>query len=99
MNNVVATLPVLTTLIADHNNVKDFKAFNVEDGWKGLRVLNLSFNKIADLGSLAALAQLNELYLTENKIEKVESFGGHPKLKKLELRRNKVGNLQGLGNL
>jgi Leucine-rich repeat (LRR) protein len=62
--NLVAALPVLTTLIADHNNVKDFKAFNIEDGWKSLRVLNLSFNKIADLGSLAAVPLLNELYLT-----------------------------------
>lgn len=26
---IVATLPNLVSLIADHNNVKDFKAFNV----------------------------------------------------------------------
>jgi Leucine-rich repeat (LRR) protein len=29
--------------------VKDFKALNVEEGWKTLRTLNLNFNKIAEL--------------------------------------------------
>ncbi len=95
----MATLPNLISLTADHNNVKDFKAFTVEEGWKALRVLNLSYNKIAELTSLATVPNLNELYLTENKIEKVEGFGGHPKLKLLELRRNKISNLQGLGSM
>jgi hypothetical protein len=55
----VATLPNLVTLIADHNNVKYFKAFNVEEGWKALRVLNLSYNKIAELTSLVTVSNLN----------------------------------------
>lgn len=56
---VVATLPNLVTLIADHNNVKDFKAFTVEEGWKALRVLNLSYNKVIELTSLATVPNLN----------------------------------------
>ena len=86
----------MNTLVADHNSVKDFKAFNVEEGWKSLRTLVLSYNKIAELVPVS-IPNLKELYLTENKIEKVETFGGHPKLSILELRRNKISNLQGLG--
>lgn len=82
----------------EKNNVKDFKALNVEEGWKTLRVLNLNFNKVAELVPIN-VPNLMELSLVENKIEKIETFGGHPKLKKLELRRNKIANLQGLSNL
>jgi Leucine-rich repeat (LRR) protein len=78
--------------------VKDFKAFAVEEGWRALRVLNLNFNKVAELLPLN-VPNLTELSLIENKIEKLEAFGGHPKLKKLELRRNKIASLQGLSNL
>lgn len=62
--------------------MKDFKALNVEEGWKTLRTLNLNFNKIAELVPFN-VPNLLELSLIENKIEKVETFGGHPKLKKL----------------
>ncbi len=62
--------------------MKDFKAFNIEEGWKTLRTLNLNFNKIVELVPVN-IPNLLELSLIENKIEKVESFGGHPKLKKL----------------
>ncbi len=55
----MATLPNLVSLVADHNNVKDFKAFNVEEGWKALRILNLNYNKISELSSLATVPNLN----------------------------------------
>lgn len=54
----------------EKNNVKDFKAFAVEEGWKALRVLNLNFNKIAELLPINAPC-LTELSLIENKIEKL----------------------------
>lgn len=49
----VSSLPNLISLNAEHNNVKDFKAFNVEEGWKSLRVLKLNYNKIAELVPIA----------------------------------------------
>jgi Leucine-rich repeat (LRR) protein len=85
-------------LNVEKNNVKDFKALNVEEGWKTLRILNLNYNKISELVPIA-VPNLTELSLIENKIEKIETFGGHAKLKKLELRRNKISALQGLSNL
>lgn len=63
----MSPLPNLVTLIADHNNVKDLKFLNAEEGWKNLRVLNIGFNKIAELIPIAAPA-LTTLILTENKI-------------------------------
>ena len=47
-----------------------------------LRVLNLNYNKIAELVPLN-VPNLQELSLIENKIEKIETFAGHSKLKKL----------------
>lgn len=94
----MASLGSLAVLNLEKNNVKDFKAFSVEEGWRTLRVLNLNFNKVAELLPLN-IPNLAELSLIENKIEKIEAFGGHPKLKKLELRRNKIASLQGLSNL
>ena len=94
----MSTLPNLISLNAEHNNIKDWKAFNVEEGWKTLRTLKLSYNKISELIPIA-IANLTELYLTENRIEKMEGFGGHAKIKVLELRRNKINNLQGLGGM
>lgn len=39
--------------------LKISKAFNVEEGWKALRVLNLSYNKIPELTSLVTVPNLN----------------------------------------
>lgn len=91
-------LPFLAELNLEHNSLKDFKAFNIEEGWKTLRIINLNFNKIAELSPLS-IPNLSEFSLIENKIEKIETFGGHPKIKKLELRKNKITSLQGLANL
>lgn len=98
LHHIVASLGTLAVLNLEKNNVKDFKAFSVEEGWRTLRALNLNFNKVAELLPLN-IPNLAELSLIENKIEKIEAFGGHPKLKKLELRRNKIASLQGLSNL
>ncbi len=43
----MAALPNLINLNMEKNNVKDFKALNIEEGWKTLRVLNLNYNKVA----------------------------------------------------
>ena len=58
---LLAPLPNLITLLADHNNIKDLKFLNAEEGWKNLRVLNIGFNKVADLIPIAAptLSSLN----------------------------------------
>lgn len=45
----LSALPNLITLNMDHNNVKDMKALNVEQGWKSLRKLNLNFNKLTEV--------------------------------------------------
>ena len=94
----MSALPNLASLNAEKNNVKDFKALNIEEGWRSLRVLNLSYNKISELAAVN-IPNLTELSLVENKIDKMEAFGGHPKLKVLELRRNKITNLAGLAGL
>lgn len=68
--DAVATLTSLAVLNLEKNNVKDFKAFAVEEGWRALRVLNLNFNKVSELLPLNA-PNLAELSLIENKIEKL----------------------------
>ncbi len=45
----MAALGSLAVLNLEKNNVKDFKAFSVEEGWRTLRVLNLNFNKVSEL--------------------------------------------------
>ena len=46
----------------EKNNVKDFKALNIEEGWKTLRILNLNYNKVAELVPLN-VPNLQELSL------------------------------------
>jgi len=60
-------LPNLVSLNVEKNNVKDFKALNIEEGWKTLRVLNLNFNKISEMVPIN-VPNLQELSLIENKI-------------------------------
>ena len=67
---LVSALPNLVSLNAEKNNVKDFKALNVEEGWKTLRILNLSYNKIGELGPVN-VPNLMEFSLIENKVEKI----------------------------
>jgi len=55
------------SLNVEKNNVKDFKALNIEEGWKTLRVLNLNFNKISEMVPIN-VPNLQELSLIENKI-------------------------------
>ena len=59
----MSALPNLVSLNVEKNNVKDFKALNVEEGWKTLRSLNLSLNKISELAPVN-IANLIELNLT-----------------------------------
>lgn len=58
----MGALPNLVSLNMEKNNVKDFKALNIEEGWKTLRVLNLNYNKIAELVPLN-VPNLQELSL------------------------------------
>ena len=58
----MAALPNLVSLNMEKNNVKDFKALNIEEGWKTLRILNLNYNKVAELVPLN-VPNLQELSL------------------------------------
>lgn len=60
-----------------------------EECFKNLQYLNLSNNKISELGPVKA-PNLKYLNLNENKIEKVENFEGHAKLEVLILTKNKI---------
>lgn len=73
------------------------KALANEEGFKSLKYLNLTNNKIADLTPIKV--PLVELYLNDNKIEKVETFDGHPKIRVLKLRNNKIGGLTQFANM
>ena len=97
-NNKVSQLPYLLRLNLESNSVKDLKALNNEENFKNLRVLNLSKNKIADMGAIK-VSSLQQLNLNDNKIEKFDGFDGHAKLRVLEMRRNKVVALTIFANM
>lgn len=58
----------LVTLKADRNHIKDMKFLNVEEGWKNLRSLSLSANKIVELMPITGANSLRDLNLSDNKI-------------------------------
>lgn len=94
--------PNLVSLNLSKNNITTLKALNIKEPtedepeqFKCLQVLNLSENKIGELGPIK-VASLRSLNLRENRIEKTENFEGHQKLVSLDLSKNRIPNLKGI---
>lgn len=94
--STLATLPNLITVNAKRNMISSTKAFNKEpvDGeeveyWKSLQSLDMSGNKISELGPMRC-PNLLHLDLSQNDIKKLENFDGHPKLEFLDQSSNGV---------
>ena len=54
----------------DNNMIKDLKGLLNEESFKNLQYLNLSNNKVTELGAIKAF-NLKYLNLSENRVEKV----------------------------
>jgi len=89
---VFGQLPNLIDLNLKKNSIKDLKALANEEYFPYLQTLNLSENKVADIGPIKC-PRLVELNLSENRIDKGEAFEGHQKLINLNLRKNRLANI------
>lgn len=63
-----------------------------------LRKIDLSHNRITNLGFLENFTSLKELILDGNKIEEISSLGHLKKLKVLSLKNNLLGNIYSVIN-
>ena len=61
--------------------------------------LNLSFNRIENIASLASLKKLQTLKLQENRIKTIDSLSGLTTLTTLEMSTNEIGDLTPLSTL
>lgn len=61
----------LIHLDLQNNHIKDMKAFALEEGFKNIQYINLSNNKISELGVIRP-PNLRYLNLNENRVEKVK---------------------------
>lgn len=84
-------------LNASKNLIASTSFFDDPNSYRKLQVLNLSGNKIKELGQIDA-PELFRLNLNENEIERI-NWKGHPSLQYLELRKNKLKRLNRLANL
>jgi len=91
-------MPCLLDLSLENNNIKDIKPLANEEGFRNLKFLRLSGNKIIELSQIKC-PNLIFLDLNDNKIEKFETFDGHPKLMTLSLRKNKINVTNSLSNM
>ena len=66
---------------------------------KGLRLLYLDRNHIADLSPLAGLTELKYLYLRDNQVDNLEPLGNLKHSVVLDLGGNKITDLIPLMNL
>ncbi|KAL4466406.1 hypothetical protein ABPG73_019024 [Tetrahymena malaccensis] len=95
---VLGNLPNLLWLDVSQNNIKDLKSLQNEEGFRNLKYLNISKNRISELLTPKA-PNLIHLNLNENLIDKMETFEGHESLKILELRGNRIQTTQQLVNM
>lgn len=63
---------------------------------KGLRILNLSYNRLRKISNLDNLSYLEELNLSHNNISKIEGLGNLSSLKKLNLEDNNIDKIENL---
>lgn len=54
------------------------------------RILDLSFNRIKEIGGLGNLLNLKKLFLSSNKISEIKNVNHLPKLELLELGDNRI---------
>lgn len=91
-------LPNLLVVNLRKNNIKDLKGMLVEENFPKLQKIDLSMNKIVELGPIKC-PRLVELDLSDNRIEKTEAFEGHQKLEVLSLRKNRLATMTTLKNM
>ena len=68
-------------------------------GLTSLTTLNLSFNSINDISSLAGLTSLTTLDLNNNSIGNISALAGLTNLTTLDLNNNSIGNISALAGL
>jgi hypothetical protein len=89
------------------NVVEELQALNEgANGTPGttLRVLDMSYNSIREMGPVSLCPHLTELYLANNKLKRIEGISGLTQLKKIDLGANRIRvmpaeELSGLVNL
>lgn len=101
----LSVLPNLLTLNAKRNNISSLKSFNREPAegeeveyWKSLQWIDLSGNKISELGPIKA-PNLLHLDLSQNDIKKLEHFDGHSKLEHLDLSSNGISDTTSISKM
>jgi protein phosphatase 1 regulatory subunit 7 len=65
----------------------------------GLKVLDLSFNKIKRIKRVGQCRELTDLYFVQNRISTIEGLEGLEKLRNLELGGNRIRSIEGLETL
>ena len=89
------------------NQIEALEGLDDGDGGKPgvtLRVLDMSYNVIRDMGPVRLCPNLEELYLANNKLKNIEGLGQLKKLRKIDLGANRIRTmpeeeLSGLENL
>lgn len=99
-------MPNIIKLDVTNNNISSLKVFyrSEEEGnseelfWNSLQILDLSNNKINELGPMS-LDKLLLLDLCSNEIKKTDGFTGLPSIKKLKLKNNQINDTSNLSNM
>ena len=90
-------LPRLTRLLLNENEIATCAAF---EGHAALLHLDLSKNKLQNLGGLSGMPQLQVLDVSENEVADVtQGLQAMPSLRKIILTKNKVAALDGFPRL
>jgi Leucine-rich repeat (LRR) protein len=64
-----------------------------------LRELDLSANRVSDLGGLAPLGQLEHLYLADNRLQDISTLAQLANLREIDLANNQVRSIDSLSQL
>eukprot|EP00584_Thalassiosira_punctigera_P007887 CAMPEP_0172535046 /NCGR_PEP_ID=MMETSP1067-20121228/7215_1 /TAXON_ID=265564 ORGANISM="Thalassiosira punctigera, Strain Tpunct2005C2" /NCGR_SAMPLE_ID=MMETSP1067 /ASSEMBLY_ACC=CAM_ASM_000444 /LENGTH=706 /DNA_ID=CAMNT_0013319939 /DNA_START=120 /DNA_END=2240 /DNA_ORIENTATION=- len=102
----VAGMKKLEVLELYDNMVDELRELDGEGGFpgRGLKVLDISYNVIRDMGPVALCPNLQDLYIAQNKIKSIKGIKHLKLLRKIDLGANRIrvmdGNeLSGLENL
>ena len=93
-------------LVEKEGGEDEKKEKSISDGLPGknLRVLDISYNSIRDMGPISVCANLQELYIAQNKIKSIKGIKHLKLLRKIDLGANRIrvmdeDELSGLVNL